>query len=143
MDSTIIVIPIAVHISDTVLAGQWVIAGWVGAGLLALWGAWRIRDEEIPRIALLTAAFFVASSMHVPLGISSAHLLLNGLLGVVLGRRAALAIPIGVFMQAALLSHGGYSTIGINSCIMTLPALLSGPLFALLQRFSSARRVWF
>ena len=27
-------------------------------------GAWRVREEEIPRIALLTAAFFVASSIQ-------------------------------------------------------------------------------
>ena len=34
---------------------------------------------------LLGAAFFVASLIHVPIGFSSAHLILNGLLGVVLG----------------------------------------------------------
>jgi ABC-type Co2+ transport system permease subunit len=36
------------------------------AGLLALIGAWGIRDEEIPRVALLTAVVFVASLISVP-----------------------------------------------------------------------------
>lgn len=125
---------LAVHIADMVLSWPWVVGGWLGlAGLLAL-GAWRIREEEVPRVALLTAAFFVASSMHIPLGPASAHLLLNGLVGVILGWRAGLAIPLGLFMQAVLLNHGGYTTIGINSCIMTVPALLACPCFAFLQR---------
>ena len=131
---------VAVHIADGVLAAPWLVAGWLGAALLMLFGARRVREEEIPRIALLTAAFFVASSVHVPLGPASAHLLLNGLLGVVLGRRAALAIFVGLVMQAALLGHGGFSTIGVNCCVLTLPALAAGPLFAVCRRWPGARR---
>ncbi len=134
---------LAVHIADNVLAWPWLGAGWLLTGLLVAVGAWRIRDDEIPRIALLTAAFFVASSIHVRLGPGSAHLLLGGLLGVVLGVRAALAIPIGVTMQAVLLGHGGFSTIGINSCIMAIPALLAGPLFAALCSVPGVRQGWF
>jgi ABC-type Co2+ transport system permease subunit len=134
---------LAVHIADNVLAWPWLAGGWVLMGVLILGGAWRIRDDEIPRIALLTAAFFVASSIHVRLGPGSAHLLLGGLLGVVLGVRAALAIPIGVTMQAVLLGHGGFSTIGINSCIMAIPALLAGPMFGALCAVPGVRRGWF
>lgn len=134
---------LAVHIADNVLAWPWLGGGWLLAGVLVLIGAWRIRDDEIPRIALLTAAFFVASSIHVRMGPGSAHLLLGGLLGVVLGVRAALAIPIGVTMQAVLLGHGGFSTIGINSCIMAVPALLAGPLFSALCSMPGVRRGWF
>ena len=133
----------AVHIADSVLAWPWVAAGWFGAALLALLGSWRIRDDEVPRIALLAAASFVASSIHVRLGPGSAHLILNGLLGVVLGWRAPLAILTAVAMQAVLLGHGGYSTIGVNGCIMALPALAAGPLFGGLRRLPGARRAWF
>src|SRR5262245_12978314 len=133
----------AVHISDGVLTAPWLLGGFVITAALAL-GAVAIdalrsfrrgrpvREEEIARVALLTAAFFVASLIHVPLGPTRVHLLLNGLLGVLLGWRAALAIPVGLFLQAALFGHGGFSTLGINSCVMTLPALLSWGLFALL-----------
>jgi cobalt/nickel transport system permease protein len=129
-------LPWAVHISDGVLTTPWLLGGFALAGLLTLVAAFRIRDEEIPRIALLSAAFFVASLMHLRLGPSSVHLLLNGLVGVVLGRRAPLAILIGLALQAALLGHGGFSTIGINACVMTLPALLVGGLCATLLRMA-------
>jgi cobalt/nickel transport system permease protein len=133
----------AVHISDNVLTWPWVAGGFVVASVLALLGAWRIRDEEIPQVALLTAAFFVASLIHVPMPPTSVHLLLNGLVGVVLGPRAGLAIPLGLALQAALVGHGGFSTLGINSCVMTLPALLGWLLFLGLQRVPWVRRPWF
>ena len=125
--------PFAVHISDGVLTTPWIAGGFVVAALLALVGSFRIRDEEIPRIALLTAAFFVASLLHLRVGPTSVHLLLNGLIGVILGWRAALAVPVGLFLQAALLGHGGFSTLGVNSCVMELPALLAGVVFRLFR----------
>src|SRR5579884_1911996 len=136
-------LPWAVHISDGVLTIPWLTGGFIVAGLLALVAAFRVRDEEIPRIALLTAAFFVASLIHVRLGPTSVHLLLNGLVGVVLGRRAALAIPVGLALQAALLGHGGFTALGVNAVVLTAPALLAGGLFALLQQIRWLRRPWF
>ncbi len=135
---------LAVHISDGILSAPWQAAGFAGAAVLIALGAWRIRDEEIPRIALLTAAFFVASSIHVPVGnVTSVHLLLNGLVGVILGRRAGLAIAVGLLLQVALLQHGGWLTLGVNTCVMALPALLAGQLFALCQHLPWVRRPWF
>ncbi|HTU91656.1 MAG TPA: energy-coupling factor ABC transporter permease [Gemmataceae bacterium] len=124
----------AMHISDGLLTAPWMAAGFVLSGLLALLASYRVRDEEIPRIAVLSAAFFVATLMHLPLGLTSVHLLLNGLVGVVLGRRAPLAILIGLTLQAVLLGHGGFTTIGVNTCVMALPALLAAALFAALRR---------
>src|SRR5262249_51554382 len=96
----------AVHIDSGILTLPWAAAGFVVAGLLALWGAWGIRDEEIPRVALLASVFFVASLIPIPVPAAGhTHLLLNGLLGVVLGRRALLAVPVGLFLQAALFGH--------------------------------------
>jgi ABC-type Co2+ transport system permease subunit len=133
----------AVHISDNVLATDWWAGGFLVAGLLAALGAWRIRDDEIPRVALLTAAFFVASSFHVKVGPTSVHLLLNGLVGVLLGTRACLAIPIGLLLQYLLVGHGGMSTVGINSCVLALPALGAWGLFRALNRAPWLRRPWF
>ncbi len=128
----------AMHISDGVLTAPWLAAGFALSGLLALVAAYRVRDEEIPRIAVLSAAFFVATLMHLKLGPTSVHLLLNGLVGVVLGRRAPLAILIGLTLQALLLGHGGFTAIGVNACVMTLPALLAAALF-----FGMRRLPWF
>ena len=133
----------AVHISDGVLSARWQAGGFVVAGLLALLGAVRIRDEEIPRVALLTAAFFVAGLIGVPMRPMSVHLLLNGLVGIILGRRAGLAIPIGLFLQAALTGHGGFLAIGINTCVMAIPALLAWQLFRVLQVTPGLKQQWF
>jgi cobalt/nickel transport system permease protein len=132
----------AVHIADGVLGWPWLLAGFILIGVLALAASWRVSEEEVPRIALMTAAFFVASSIHVKLGPSSAHLLLNGLVGVILGFRAPLAILIGVTLQALLIAHGGVSTIGVNACTETLPALLVAALFPLLHAFIHGRHRW-
>src|SRR5438067_1946013 len=124
----------AVHLSDGILQPQWQWFGFGLAGLLMLLGAWRLREEDLPPTALLAAAFFVASLIHVKVGPTSAHLLFNGLLGILLGRRAALAIPAGLLLQALLLGHGGVLALGVNACVLVLPALVTRWLFVLLQR---------
>jgi ABC-type Co2+ transport system permease subunit len=120
----------------------WWGGGFALAALLLWFATYRLRDEEIPRIALLTAAFFIASSIHVRVGPTTIHLLLNGLVGVLLGTRAPLALVVALALQAVLLGHGGYQALGINTCIVTLPALLCGALFRALNRFVWLRASW-
>ena len=132
---------LAVHISDGVLTWPWLVGGFVLAGLLVAAAMVRVRDEEIPRIALMTAAFFVASLIHVSIGPTSVHLLLNGLLGVIVGRRAPLAVLLGLTLQAVLFGHGGFTTIGVNTCVMALPALGAAWLFGRLR--AGTRYPWF
>jgi cobalt/nickel transport system permease protein len=124
----------AVHLNDNVLTPNWQFAGFALLGLLMLAGAWRIHEDDVPSTALLAAAFFVVTLIHVPIPPSKAHLLFNGMLGVILGRRAALAIPCGLLLQAGLLGHGGMLALGVNCCVMTIPALTAGWLFHRLYR---------
>src|SRR3954447_5666156 len=88
----------AVHIADGVLTTPWLVGGFaltavlmaaavLTHGVLERLRGTRFREEDVARVALLTAAFFVASLVHVRVGPTSVHLLLNGLVGVVLGRR--------------------------------------------------------
>lgn len=119
----------AVHISDGVLTPAWLAGGFFVAILLLIPSVIRVRDEEIPRIGMLSAAAFVGSQIHIPLGVSSVHLLLNGLIGVLLGRRAVLAITIGLVLQAMLFGHGGKLSLGVNICILAIPAILAGAVF--------------
>jgi cobalt/nickel transport system permease protein len=137
--------PLAVHISDGVLPPAWLGAGFALAAVLVAAGVWRLTDAEIPQLALLTAAFFVASLIHLPLGPlapSSVHLLLNGLVGIILGRRSGLAVAVALFLQAALIGHGAFSTLGVNTCVMALPALAAAGLFASLRRIPALQRSW-
>jgi cobalt/nickel transport system permease protein len=126
----------AVHLSDGAISTAWTAIGFAGAAALLAIALWRIHEDEIPRIGLLTAAFFVGSSLHIKLAVlpTSVHLILNGLVGVVLGRRSPLAILVGLLLQYLLLSHGGLMTLGLNTCIMAIPAILAGWAYPAMQR---------
>ena len=84
-----------------------------------------IDDERIPRVAVVSAAFFVASLIHVPIGPSSAHLVLNGLTGAVLGWEAFPAMLVALLLQAVFFGFGGLTTLGVNVTAMAAPALLA------------------
>lgn len=124
----------AVHIADGLLAWPWLLSGAIFACLGVALACWKIDQDEIPRVGVLSAVFFVASQIHIPLGFVSVHLLLNGLVAAVLGRRAALAIVVGLTLQAVLFGHGGITTLGVNTCVMWWPALLGAVLLRWLSR---------
>jgi cobalt/nickel transport system permease protein len=125
---------LAVHIADGVLPLPWVVGGFLLAGAFVAVGCTRLRHAEVPFLALLTAAFFVASLVHVRTGPTSVHLLLNGLAGVLLGRRAGLAIAVGLTLQSVLIGHGGFSALGVNICVMTAPAFIASLMYRYLLR---------
>ena len=135
--------PLAVHISSGVLEPTWLVGGGVALALALGFALRRLDDRDIPRIGVLTGAFFVASSIHIPIGTISVHLLLNGLVGVILRSRAALAIAVGLTMQALLFSHGGLDALGMNFCVQALPAYLCGSLFNALVAMRRPRRPGF
>lgn len=122
------------HIPDGIVSAQVCAAGYGLTGLATWYSLRQIHRKpdptaEIPKASLLTAAFFVASSIYIPIPPTSVHLILNGLLGVVLGYFAFPAILIGLFFQALVLGHGGLTTLGVNAAMMGIPALLAYHLF--------------
>ncbi|MCU0524121.1 MAG: cobalt transporter CbiM [Elainella sp. Prado103] len=128
------------HIPDGLLPASVCIGGYALTGGATWYSLRQINrrsnpTEDIPKAALLTAAFFVASSIHIPIPPASVHLVLNGLLGVVLGYYAFPAILIGLFFQAVMFGHGGLTTLGVNAAMMGIPALLSSYLFCLHHHF--------
>jgi cobalt/nickel transport system permease protein len=64
----------------------------------------------------------------VPLGAGSAHLLLNGLLGLLLGWLAVPALLVALVLQAAFFGYGGVVVLGVNLANLALPALLAAAL---------------
>lgn len=127
------------HIPDGILPAQLSLAGYSVTGFTTWFCLHQINRspdpaEGIPKAALLTAAFFTASLIHIPVPPASVHFVLNGLLGVVLGYYAFPAILVGLFLQAIMFGHGGLSTLGINAVIMGLPALVSALTFQLKDR---------
>jgi len=117
------------HISEGVLSAPVLLAGAVlSLSGLAI-GLRKIRNEDIPKVAVLSSAFFVASLIHIPVGPTSAHLVLNGLVGMLLGWSAFPAIFVGLALQAVLFQFGGLTTLGVNTFSMAMPGVLSYYIF--------------
>jgi len=117
------------HISEGVLSPGVLVAGAAlsAAGVAA--GLRKLENEEIPSVGILSAAFFVGSLVRVPVGPASVHLTLNGLLGFLLGWKAFPAILVGLTLQALLFQFGGITTLGVNTLVMALPAVMCHYLF--------------
>ena len=100
----------------------------IGASTLAVAGiAKGVREldlQRIPAAGLLSAVFFVASLVHVPIGPSSLHLIMNGLAGLILGWIAFPALFIGLLLQAVLFGFGGLTVLGVNTLNIALPAVI-------------------
>jgi len=114
------------HIAEGVLSVPVLACGGAVAAAGVLAGLHRLDPEDIPRVGLLSAAFFVGSLIHFPLGPVSVHLLLTGFLGILLGLAAVPAILAALLLQALLFQHGGFTALGANTVIMALPAVMVG-----------------
>jgi len=112
------------HISEGILSPPVLIVDAAVAAVGVTIGLRKLDYERVPRVAVLSAAFFVASLIHVPIGPSSVHLVLNGLVGVILGWAAFPAVLIALLLQAVLFGFGGLTTLGVNTVVMGAPAVL-------------------
>jgi cobalt/nickel transport system permease protein len=130
------------HIPDGVASAPVLIAGAAATiGLLTL-AIRRLDYERIPQAAVLSATFFIASLVSVPVGPSSVHLILNGLMGVILGWAAVPALTVALTLQALFFGYGGLAVLGLNTLNLALPALLCGLAFSRPLRDASGRRAF-
>jgi cobalt/nickel transport system permease protein len=118
------------HISEGVLSGPVLISGGALAAAGTAIGLKKLDYDRIAQAAILSAAFFVASLIHVPIGPSNAHLILNGLVGLLLGWAAFPAILVALVLQAMLFQFGGITALGVNTMIMALPAVICYLIFS-------------
>jgi cobalt/nickel transport system permease protein len=118
------------HIAEGVLSWP-VLAGGAALGMSGVAiGLRRLDYEKLVTAACMASAFFVASLIHVPIGPSSAHLVLNGFVAVLLGWAAFPAIFTALLLQAVLFSYGGLTVLGVNTFNMAFPAVLCSLLFS-------------
>ncbi len=127
------------HISEGVLSGSVTVGTSVLALGVAVLSLRKTAQEDIPRISLMVAGFFVATLIHIRLGPVSTHLTLNGLMGIMLGSSSFPAILAALLLQAVLFQHGGLTSLGANSLVMGLPALVSWGLFRLGRMYKEGR----
>ncbi|QPB42373.1 cobalt transporter CbiM [Rodentibacter haemolyticus] len=117
------------HLSEGVLHPPILLAGVTIATLGVVLGLRRLEAERLPLTALFAAAFFVAGTIHIPIGIGSVHLILNGMAGLFLGWTVFPAFLIALLLQILFFSFGGFAVLGVNLCIMAIPALIAHYLF--------------
>ena len=129
------------HISEGVLSGPVLAVGGVMALAGTAWGLRKLEAHNLPRAALLSAAFFTANLVHVPLGPSNVHLILNGLVGIMLGWAAFPALLVALALQALLFQFGGFVVLGVNTTNMALPAVVCYLLLAPLARSPNRKMV--
>ena len=118
------------HISEGVLSGQVLAAGIALAATGTSIGLKKLEYDRIPQAGILSASFFVASLIHVPIGPSSVHLILNGIVGLMLGWSAFPSILVALTLQAVFFQFGGITTLGVNTMIMAFPAVMCYFLFS-------------
>ena len=122
------------HISEGILSAPVLLTGAaLTAGGVAV-GLKKMDLDEVPKVAVLSSAFFVASLIHVPVGPASVHLVLIGINGLLLRWVAFPSILVGLLLQAVLFQFGGFTSLGVNTFNMAFPALLCCLAFSPLVR---------
>ena len=111
------------HLSEGVLHTPVLLAGVALAVVGVAVGLRHLESERLPLTALFAAVFFVAGTIHVPVGIGSVHLILNGMAGLFLGWAVFPAFLIALLLQVLFFSFGGFAVLGVNLCVMALPAV--------------------
>ncbi|WP_027368120.1 cobalt transporter CbiM [Desulfocurvibacter africanus] len=112
------------HISEGILSAPVLASGAALAAGMTVIGLRRLDPARMVRVGLLASAFYVASLVHVPIGPGNAHLVLNGLLGLLLGWVAVPAILTALLLQAVMFQFGGLTVLGVNTVIMAMPAVV-------------------
>ena len=113
------------HISEGVISAPVLLA----SGALTLAGSAvglkKLDYDRIAQVGILSAVFFMASLIHVPIGPSSVHLMLNGIVGLLLGWAAFPAILVGLALQAMFFQFGGLTILGVNTLNVAGPAVIA------------------
>ncbi|MBB4120248.1 cobalt transporter CbiM [Martelella radicis] len=112
------------HIPDGLLSLPVLIGGGAVAAAGVAAGLKSIDDRAIPRVAVLSAAFFAASLIAVPVGPSSVHVLLSALTALMLGPAIFPAVLVALLLQTVLFGFGGLTTLGVNTVNIALPGYL-------------------
>lgn len=134
------------HIPEGMLPAEVCIAGYAGSAALTWLCIKKARSSKdtaaiISRAAVMAAAFFIVSWLHIPLPPVSVHPILAGLMGILLGWIAFPAILVGLFFQAAMFGHGGFTTLGVNALSIGGAALLAWALYRMLGKKPGERAV--
>ena len=114
------------HIAEGVLDIPTLVASAACTAVGIAIGLRQLTPGTLPTAALFAAVFFLIGTIHIPIGVGSVHLILNGLIGLVLGWLAFPVIFVALALQALLFSFGGFTSLGANTLLLALPAVTAG-----------------
>ncbi len=117
------------HISDGGLSTTVCAVTYVAAAASIAFAAKGTKEEDIPKISLMAGTFFAISLIMIPIPPSSVHPLMCGLIGIIVGWKAPLAFFPALLLQALLFQHGGITTLGANTVMLSISSWLSFLIF--------------
>jgi cobalt/nickel transport system permease protein len=88
----------------------------------------RVKDKDLPRIAVLCAGIFVAQMLNFPIGGgTTGHLVGGALLAILIGPVVAIiGMTVILLIQALMFGDGGLTAFGLNAVNMAIIAPLIG-----------------
>lgn len=120
------------HIPDGLMDPLVAGLGWaefaVVAALAIYLSGRRVRDKDLPRIAVLCAGVFVAQMLNFPVGGgTTGHLIGGALLAIMVGPVVAIVgMTVVLLVQALMFGDGGLTAFGLNAVNMAVIAPLIG-----------------
>ncbi|BFU78939.1 cobalt transporter CbiM [Arcobacter sp. 15-2] len=121
------------HISEGVLSAGVIATSSIILAPLILNSVRKLHADDISKVALLSALFFVVSTIHLPIGVTSVHFMMLGIIGIMLGWHSFTALLIALLLQAMLIGFGGISSLSVNTLNTGIGALTGFYLFKLLK----------
>ncbi len=117
------------HISEGVISAPVLLTGGALTAIGTAIGLKKIDYDRMAQVGILSSVFFMGSLIHVPIGPSSVHLLLNGVVGLLLGWAAFPAVLVALALQAMFFQFGGITVLGVNTFNVAFPAVFCFYLF--------------
>lgn len=120
------------HIPDGLMDPLVAGLGWLEFAIVATVATYlsgrKVRDKDLPRIAVLCAGIFVAQMLNFPIGGgTTGHLIGGALLAIMVGPVTAIVgMTVVLLIQALMFGDGGLTAFGLNAVNMAIIAPLTG-----------------
>jgi len=136
------------HIPDGLMAPVVSLIGWIEflvvfAAILLLSGK-KIKEKNLPRVAILSAGIFVAQMLNFPIGGgTTGHLVGGALFAMICGPAIAIiGMTVVLLVQGLMFGDGGITALGLNAINMAIIAPLIGwGVYSLLNGLSAKKTV--
>ena len=120
------------HIPDGLMDPTVSAIGWIEflvvLGAVLLLAGNRIKEKNLPRVAVLSAGIFVAQMLNFPVGGgTTGHLVGGALFAIIAGPMVAvIGMTVVLLIQALMFGDGGITALGLNALNMAVIAPLTG-----------------